>query len=45
MIGAIALALKHRPGIRRQIIAAQVARTPAKGMRVVQIKSGEGLDP
>ena len=45
MIGAIVLTLKHRPGIKRQNIAAQVARTPAKGMRVVSIKSGEGLDP
>jgi NADH-quinone oxidoreductase subunit J len=45
MIGAIVLTLKHRPGIKRQNIAAQVARTPATGMRVVQIESGEGLDP
>ncbi|MEO8925984.1 MAG: NADH-quinone oxidoreductase subunit J [Caulobacteraceae bacterium] len=45
MIGAIVLTLKHRPGIKRQSIAAQVARTPAKGMRVVSIKPGEGLDP
>ncbi|MDQ2860687.1 MAG: NADH-quinone oxidoreductase subunit J [Pseudomonadota bacterium] len=44
MIGAIVLTLKHRPGIKRQNIAAQVARTPARGMRVVSIKSGEGLD-
>jgi NADH-quinone oxidoreductase subunit J len=43
MIGAIVLTLRHRPGVRRQNIAAQVARTPATGMRVVQIKSGEGL--
>jgi NADH-quinone oxidoreductase subunit J len=45
MIGAIVLTLKHRPGIKRQSIADQVARTPAKGMRVVQIKPGEGLAP
>ena len=45
MIGAIVLTLKHRPGIKRQNIAAQVARTPAKGMRTVSIKSGEGLEP
>jgi NADH-quinone oxidoreductase subunit J len=44
MIGAIVLTLKHRPNIKRQNIADQVARTPAKGMRVVQIKSGEGLN-
>ena len=45
MIGAIVLTLKHKPGIRRQSIADQVARTPATGMRVVQIKSGDGIAP
>ena len=45
MIGAIVLTLKHKPGVRRQVIADQVGRTPATGMRVVQIKSGEGLAP
>ncbi len=44
MIGAIVLTLKHRPGVRRQDIAAQVARTPAAGLRVVSIRSGEGID-
>jgi NADH-quinone oxidoreductase subunit J len=43
MIGAIVLTLRHRKGVRRQSIADQVARTPASGMRIVQIKSGEGL--
>jgi NADH-quinone oxidoreductase subunit J len=45
MIGAIVLTLKHKPGVRRQSIADQVARTPATGMRVVKIKSGEGIAP
>ena len=45
MIGAIVLTLKHKPGVRRQSIADQVARTPASGVRVVQIKPGEGLAP
>jgi NADH-quinone oxidoreductase subunit J len=45
MIGAIVLTLKHRPGVKRQSIADQVARTPARGMRVVQIKPGEGIAP
>jgi NADH-quinone oxidoreductase subunit J len=45
MIGAIVLTLKHKPGVRRQSIADQVARTPATGMRVVDIKSGEGIAP
>jgi NADH-quinone oxidoreductase subunit J len=43
MIGAIVLTLRRRPGVRRQNIAAQVGRTPATGMRVVQIKPGEGI--
>ena len=43
MIGAIVLTLRHKPGVRRQVIADQVARTPATGMEIVQIKSGEGI--
>jgi len=43
MIGAIVLTLRHRKGVLRQNIGDQVARTPATGMRIVQIKSGEGL--
>jgi NADH-quinone oxidoreductase subunit J len=43
MIGAIVLTLRHRRGMLRQNVAEQVARTPATGMRIVQIKSGEGL--
>ena len=43
MIGAIVLTLRHRKGVLRQSIAEQVARTPATGMRIVQIKSGESL--
>jgi NADH-quinone oxidoreductase subunit J len=37
MIGAIVLTLRHRKGVKRQNIAAQVARSPASGMQVVQI--------
>jgi NADH-quinone oxidoreductase subunit J len=44
MIGAIVLTLKHRVGIRRQNISDQTARTRASGMRIVTIKSGEGID-
>jgi NADH-quinone oxidoreductase subunit J len=44
MIGAIVLTLRHKPGVRRQVIADQVARTPASGMRIVQIEPGKGLD-
>ena len=43
MIGAIVLTLRHRPGVRRQDIARQVARTAQSGMTVVQIKPGEGV--
>ena len=43
MIGAIVLTLRHRPGVRRQNVAAQVGRTPKTGMEVVQIKDGAGI--
>jgi NADH-quinone oxidoreductase subunit J len=42
MIGAIVLTLRHKPGVRRQVIADQVARTPRSGMRVVSLTPGEG---
>jgi NADH-quinone oxidoreductase subunit J len=45
MIGAIVLTLRHKPGVRRQVIADQVARGPKTGMRVVSIKPGEGIEP
>jgi NADH-quinone oxidoreductase subunit J len=44
MIGAIVLTLKHKAHVRRQNIADQTARTPAAGMRIVTIKSGEGIE-
>ena len=44
MIGAIVLTLRHKPGVRRQVIADQVGRDPKKGMRTVSIKSGEGIE-
>jgi NADH-quinone oxidoreductase subunit J len=43
MIGAIVLTLRHKPGVRRQVVADQVARGPATGMRIVSIKPGEGI--
>ncbi len=43
MIGAIVLALRHKPNVKRQDIAAQVARTPETGVEVVKVKSGQGL--
>jgi NADH-quinone oxidoreductase subunit J len=44
MIGAIVLTLRHKSGVKRQNIGAQVARTPATGMHVVQIKPGQSLE-
>ena len=44
MIGAIVLTLRHKPGVRRQVIMDQVLRTPATGMRMVSPKPGEGID-
>jgi NADH-quinone oxidoreductase subunit J len=43
MIGAIVLTLQHKPNVRRQNIAAQVARTRAAAIDVVKVKSGQGL--
>jgi len=45
MIGAIVLTLRHRPGVRRQSIARQNARTPAMAIEMVDIKPGEGAVP
>ena len=44
MIGAIVLTLRHKPGVKRQVIMDQVLRTPATGMRMVSPKPGEGID-
>jgi NADH-quinone oxidoreductase subunit J len=43
MIGAIVLTLRHKPGVRRQSIADQVARTAKTGMSVIKVKVGEGI--
>jgi NADH-quinone oxidoreductase subunit J len=42
MIGAIVLTLRHRPGVRRQSIPRQNARTPAMAVELVDIKPGQG---
>ena len=42
MIGAIVLTLRHRPGVRRQSIARQNARTPAMAVELVDLKPGQG---
>lgn len=43
MIGAIVLTLRHRPGVKKQNIAKQVARTRKTGLDVVTVKAGEGI--
>jgi NADH-quinone oxidoreductase subunit J len=43
MIGAIVLTLQHREAVRRQSVAAQVARTRETGLEVVKVESGRGL--
>ena len=43
MIGAIVLTLRHKPGVKRQDIAAQTARTEASGLRVVKPAVGQGI--
>jgi NADH-quinone oxidoreductase subunit J len=45
MIGAIVLTLRHRPGVRRQTIAIQNARTPAMAVDMVDIEPGQGAMP
>ena len=42
MIGAIVLTLRHRPGVKRQKIAQQVARKRDESVTLVSVKSGEG---
>jgi NADH-quinone oxidoreductase subunit J len=43
MIGAIVLTLQHKPNVRRQNIADQVARRPSTAIEIVKVKSGQGL--
>jgi len=43
MIGAIVLTLRHKPNVRRQNIADQVARSPETSIEIVKVKSGQGI--
>jgi NADH-quinone oxidoreductase subunit J len=43
MIGAIVLTLRHRPGVRRQDVGAQVARTREEAVELVDLEPGEGI--
>ena len=43
MIGAIVLTLHHRPQVKRQNIAAQLARRRSSAIDIVKVPSGQGL--
>ena len=43
MIGAIVLTLRHKPGVKRQDISAQNARTRETAVDLVKVKSGAGV--
>jgi NADH-quinone oxidoreductase subunit J len=43
MIGAIVLTLRHKPGVKRQDIAAQVARTREAAVELKQVRPGQGI--
>jgi NADH-quinone oxidoreductase subunit J len=43
MIGAIVLTLRHRPGVKKQDITAQVGRKRSEGVELKDIRPGQGL--
>ena len=43
MVGAIVLTLSHRPDVKRQNVAEQVARDPEEAVALRKVKSGEGI--
>lgn len=43
MIGAIVLTLRHKPNVRRQVIADQVARTREDAVELKKVEPGQGL--
>jgi NADH-quinone oxidoreductase subunit J len=43
MIGAIVLTLRHRTDIKRQNVIQQMHRDPAKAMKNIDVKPGQGL--
>jgi NADH-quinone oxidoreductase subunit J len=44
MIGAIVLTLQHKPNVKRQNIAAQIARNKASAIEIVKVAPGQGLE-
>jgi NADH-quinone oxidoreductase subunit J len=45
MIGAIVLTLRHKEGVKRQSIAAQVARRKSAAMKVIKVAPGTAAVP
>ena len=43
MVGAIVLTLRHRPGVRKQNVAAQVGRKRSEAVELKDIRPGQGL--
>jgi NADH-quinone oxidoreductase subunit J len=43
MVGAIVLTLRHKPGVKRQSIADQVARTRETAIEIVKVRPGQGI--
>jgi NADH-quinone oxidoreductase subunit J len=43
MIGAIVLTLRHKPNVKRQVIADQVARTKATAIEIRQVRPRQGI--
>jgi NADH-quinone oxidoreductase subunit J len=43
MIGAIALTLRKRTGVRKQVIADQNARTRAETVKLAKVETGAGV--
>ena len=43
MIGAIELKLRHKEGVKRQVIAHQVARTREQAVELKDVKPGQGI--
>ncbi len=43
MVGAIVLTLRHKEGVKRQSIAAQVGRNPKTAVEVMHPETGKGL--
>jgi NADH-quinone oxidoreductase subunit J len=43
MIGAIVLTLRHKQGVKRQDVSAQVARHPAMAIEIRKVNPGQGI--